>query len=122
MTRPDGDCHNDDAEAMDICEARKGTRVLLYDTGEIDTVGTEKNKDDFVEILVKRSIPRDQCEFIETFEEDMETSYLRVDYTSDSRAGRMDNLDGKVSGLIRDVPGYYHFCHLCTLLHCCKNL
>ena len=75
MTRPDGDCHNDDAEAMDICGAKKGTRVLLYDTGEIDTVGTEKNKDDFVEILVKKSIPTDHCEFIETFEKDMETSY-----------------------------------------------
>ena len=98
-------CENDAAEAMEICGARKGTKVSLYDTGELKKVGTDENDDDVLEVFVKQTMPADYCEFFETFEKDGETTYLLINNTPDSRWGKPQNLNGKVSGMIRDVPG-----------------
>ena len=82
-------CENDEARSMRVCGAKAGTRIRVYDDPY------HQRNDDWTEILVKQDLI-DNCETIDTFEEDKTYGGIKVDYKTKG------NLDGKVSSFAVD--------------------
>ena len=86
-------CENDEARSMRVCGAKAGTRIRVYDDPY------HRRNDDWTEILVKQDLI-DNCETIDTFEEDKTYGKIKVDYKTDT--WKYGNLDGKVSSFVVD--------------------
>ena len=83
-------CDNDETRSMKLCFAKRGTRILVYDDGNLSP-----SSDDWTEINVLQDM-NNNCETINTYERTATYGVVNVVY----RLGGSQfiaNLDGKVS-------------------------
>ena len=78
-------CDNDETRSMKLCFAKRGTRILVYDDGNLSP-----SSDDWAEINVLQDMINN-CETINTYERTATYGVVSVVYKTTG------NLDGKVS-------------------------
>ena len=78
-------CDNDETRSMKLCFAKRGTRIIVYDDGNLSP-----SNDDWTEINVLQDMNYN-CETINTYEKTATYGVVNVVYKTTG------NLDGKVS-------------------------
>jgi hypothetical protein len=91
-----GDCQNDKAESMQICNARENTEVRIYDNGTPQLTANEEHDDDYLRIYVHKDM--DHCLDIKSLEESHQTEYVTYELNG--------NGNGRLNG---DVSSYAFF-------------
>ena len=108
-------CDNDETRSMKLCFAKRGTRILLYDDGNLSP-----SNDDWAEINVLQDM-NNNCETINTYEITRTYGVVIVFYRKRRGSIYTTNLDGKVSSFevifrksrpyfwIIKIPSYFYF-------------
>ena len=101
-------CDNDETRSMKLCFAKRGTRILVYDDGNLSP-----SSDDWTEVNVLQDM-NNNCETINTYERTATYGVVSVVYKTTG------NLDGKVSSFevifrksrpylwIIKIPSYFY--------------
>ena len=84
-------CDNDETRSMKLCFAKRGTRILVYDDGNLSP-----SSDDWAEINVLQDMINN-CETINTYERTATYGVVNVVYNIRRVYNSLTNLDGKVS-------------------------
>ena len=88
-----GDCGNDKAESMKICNARENTEIRIYDNGTPQLTANQEHDDDYLKITINKDM--DSCLEIKSLDESHRTEYVTYKLQGNGNG----HLNGDVSSL-----------------------